>query len=90
MIMSTTSNYVAQPAMSPAHIRQAVSVVSRWVAAYQTRRAFKKARADLMALDDRLLRDIGLDRSEIVSALINANDERRVGVARSPAARLGF
>lgn len=88
--MSTTSAFVAPSAASTGPITQAVSSVSRWIAAFKAHRKFRKARADLLALDDRLLRDIGLDRSEIVSALINANQERRIGVSRSPAARLGF
>ncbi len=39
-------------------------------------RSFRKAERELNALDDRMLRDIGLDRSEIKSALMNARNER--------------
>lgn len=39
-------------------------------------RAFRKAERELNALDDRMLKDIGLDRTEIRSALSNARNER--------------
>lgn len=42
-------------------------------------RAFRKAEKQLMNLDDRMLKDIGLDRTEIRSALINARHERLNG-----------
>ncbi|MGE0767569.1 MAG: DUF1127 domain-containing protein [Hyphomicrobiaceae bacterium] len=47
-----------------------------WLRSYRRFRAFKAARAELMALDDRMLRDIGLDRSEITSALLDAMGKR--------------
>jgi uncharacterized protein YjiS (DUF1127 family) len=42
--------------------------------------ALRKAQAELNALDDRMLRDIGLDRSEIGSVLRDRGQERRRGV----------
>jgi uncharacterized protein YjiS (DUF1127 family) len=42
-------------------------------------RAFKVAERKLMELDDRMLRDIGLDRTEIRSALMNVSAERLNG-----------
>jgi uncharacterized protein YjiS (DUF1127 family) len=43
--------------------------------------ALKKAEAELYALDDRMLRDIGLDRSEIASVLTDLARERSRGIA---------
>jgi len=40
-------------------------------------RTFRAAERELYALDDRMLKDIGIDRSEIKSALSNAANERR-------------
>jgi uncharacterized protein YjiS (DUF1127 family) len=48
-----------------------------WLASYRRFRAFNVACAELRGLDDRMLRDIGLDRSEITSALLNPNGERQ-------------
>ena len=42
-------------------------------------RAVRRAEMELMALDDRMLRDIGLSRSEIGSAVRNPGDERLNG-----------
>ncbi len=42
-------------------------------------RAFRKAEKELNALDDRMLKDIGLERTEIRSALMNARHERLNG-----------
>ena len=46
------------------------------VAEFIRYRAFRAAEKKLHALDDRMLKDIGLDRSEIRSALVNAREER--------------
>jgi uncharacterized protein YjiS (DUF1127 family) len=46
----------------------------------KARRAFRRAERQLMALDGRALKDIGLDRSEIRSALTDVKQERRNGV----------
>ena len=49
------------------------------LAAFARRRALRGAEAELMALDDQALKDIGLHRSEIRSALLDASSERRGG-----------
>ena len=46
-------------------------------------RAHRASKAELMALDELTLRDIGLDRSEIESALENRGNERRNGTTLS-------
>ena len=45
-------------------------------------RARRLAKAKLNALDDRMLRDIGLDRSEIRSMLTDSARERTRGIVR--------
>ena len=47
---------------------------------FKTRRAIRAARAELMALDDDALKDIGLERSEIESVLATRTRERRISV----------
>lgn len=54
--------------------------VRKATAAFVAYRAFRRAESDLMALDDHALKDIGLDRSEIGSALLDHAQERRNGV----------
>jgi len=49
------------------------SAWSRW----RAYRAMKRDKAHLMALDDRLLKDIGIDRSEITSVLRDEARERK-------------
>lgn len=53
--------------------RKAIDAFVAW-------RAFRRAESELMTLDDRTLKDIGLDRSEIGSALMDHAQERRNGV----------
>ena len=78
--MSTTAT-IHTGAM-PHHPLRCIGVaIARLYASYKTRIAFRQGRAQLMALDDRMLRDIGLDRSEIASALVNENAERLNGSA---------
>ena len=60
-----------------------LSLTQRAWAAYRTRRAEHATIAMLRALDDRALRDIGIDRSEIESVVYAARadrEERRIGM----------
>ena len=54
-------------------------LVTKLVAGYIRYRSLRMAEKELHALDDRMLNDIGIDRSEIKSTLINAANERRNG-----------
>lgn len=54
-------------------------VIREAVTEYIRYRAFKAAERKLMELDDRMLNDIGLDRTEIRSALMNPRAERLNG-----------
>lgn len=51
----------------------------RLLAEYVRNRALRRAENELMALDDRMLSDIGLDRTEIGSAVRNPGQERLNG-----------
>jgi uncharacterized protein YjiS (DUF1127 family) len=73
-LLATSS--AAQGGLSASVVRGARSAV-RSILAYRAR---KVAEAQLRALDDRMLKDIGLDRSEIPSALTDVSAERRNGV----------
>ena len=63
---------VAAVAASTGFIRGAIAAFIRY-------RALRAAEAKLLALDDRMLRDIGLHRTEVRSALHNARQERLNG-----------
>jgi uncharacterized protein YjiS (DUF1127 family) len=52
------------------------------IANYVAHRALRRAEAQLAALDDRTLKDIGLDRSEIRSVLLDQANERRTRAKR--------
>lgn len=65
-LKSASTNTVAAGA---GFVRRAITGFIRY-------RAFKAAEAKLYDLDSRMLKDIGLDRSEIRSALLNARHER--------------
>jgi uncharacterized protein YjiS (DUF1127 family) len=56
----------------------AAAILRVW-RAYKAYRTFRIAKAQLMALDARMLMDIGIDRSEIGSVLLNRAHERRKG-----------
>lgn len=77
MISEAICDYAPTPAPSPtAGLRAKFFRLTSTIRSY---RAFYQARAELMALDNRMLKDIGLDRSEITSALLNTAGERRNG-----------
>jgi uncharacterized protein YjiS (DUF1127 family) len=63
-----------------------LAAVQKAIAALAAYRAFRRAESELMVLDDHTLKDIGLDRSEIGSALMDHAQERRNGV-RQPMSR---
>ena len=72
-IQTTAASSAPQQGLS---LVSPADVIRAWLNSYIRHRIFKAAREELMALDDRLLRDIGLDRSEISSALLDATGER--------------
>jgi uncharacterized protein YjiS (DUF1127 family) len=53
-----------------------ISRAGRMLAQHLLERAYRSAAKKLMELDERLLRDIGLSRSEIISAVRHLNQER--------------
>jgi hypothetical protein len=53
-----------------------ISSVGQMLAQPILERAYRKAEKKLMELDDRVLRDIGLSRSEITSAVRHSEQER--------------
>jgi uncharacterized protein YjiS (DUF1127 family) len=58
-----------------------VTTIERWLVAYMTCRLGKTAVAQLSAMSDRELKDIGLTRSEIASAV--SKPEQQAGAART-------
>lgn len=69
--MSTISTGIASPVLTPSPWMTAGMELLAWMrsrmAAYRGWRERRAAAAGLGALDDHLLRDIGIDRSEIMS-----------------------
>jgi len=53
----------------PIRLDAPLLLIRRWLAAYRMRQTEQRAIAQLSAMSDRLLRDIGLTRSEIASAV---------------------
>lgn len=64
---------------STAAVAAGKGIVWRAIAKFIRYRTLRVAEAKLLSLDDRMLRDIGLNRSEITSALLNARQERLNG-----------
>lgn len=62
------------PAASPAAPRRAANKMWDVIAAYIYRRALRRAERELMSLDDRMLHDIGVTRSEIPYAVRRARE----------------
>ncbi len=52
------------------------SRAKQWMAEFVRERAFRRAESELHHLDDRMLRDMGLTRGEIASAVRNPGQER--------------
>lgn len=67
------------PTVSMQPLRHVRSVIAKAFVAFVLYRAHRAAHAQLNALNDRMLKDIGLTRSEIDSALLNRGFERRNG-----------
>jgi uncharacterized protein YjiS (DUF1127 family) len=65
--------------VSTAAVAAGKGLIWRAVTEFIRYRALRAAEAKLYGLDDRMLKDIGLDRSEIKSALLNARQERLNG-----------
>jgi uncharacterized protein YjiS (DUF1127 family) len=65
----------------PATVSNAATRILTFLAgvatSYMRYRSFRKAEMELHALDDRMLSDIGINRGEISSTLVNAGNERR-------------
>jgi uncharacterized protein YjiS (DUF1127 family) len=60
-------------------IGRLMDVMRRWFETMRERRARRAAQYHLGQLDDRLLKDIGIDRTEIDSVLTDTTGERRHG-----------
>jgi uncharacterized protein YjiS (DUF1127 family) len=88
MSMTIIDNTEVEPlrisALRRSLLAQSLSrAVRKAIAALVDYRAFRRAESELMALDDHALKDIGLDRSEIGSALTDHALERRNGVRQA-------
>ena len=70
--------FAADVSVNPVHpFASMLAAMRRVWLSYRANRAFRAAQAELMALDNHALKDIGLDRSEIESALSDHTGERR-------------
>lgn len=79
--MAHTSTLQIWPTDSLLH-RVTGAVNGTWVA-YWTRRAERATVLALHSLDDRTLKDIGMDRSEIESVVYSRSHDRRVCASRA-------
>lgn len=88
MSMTIIDNTEVEPLWTSALRRSSLArslskAARKAIAAFVAWRAFRRAESELMALDDHALKDIGLDRSEIGSALTDHAQERRNGVRQA-------
>lgn len=74
--MSTIA-HAAEPAMFRSPLRTLGTAIGRAGRAFVRYWEHREAEAHLLSLDDRLLKDIGLSRSEIISAVHNAPRPKR-------------
>jgi uncharacterized protein YjiS (DUF1127 family) len=73
--LQISENMIASaPATSAAVSRRVANNMWEAVASYLYRRALRRAERELMSLDDRMLHDIGITRSEIPSAVRKARE----------------
>ena len=79
--VETGAPYGVADEQLPASVSKAASGILAFVAGVATSyicyRSFRKAEMELQALDDRMLADIGVHRSEITSVLSSAALQRR-------------
>jgi uncharacterized protein YjiS (DUF1127 family) len=86
--MAQAMRSLSRPAGRASVGRRVADMAQHAWSRYWTRRAEHATVGLLHALDDRALKDIGLDRSEIESVVYNASrGERRIYWARMPAAQ---
>src|SRR4051812_32000223 len=69
-----------RPAIARSRVWLLSALVIKAKRSFEACLAFRRAKAELMALDHGALKDIGLDRSEIESVLADYAHERRHGV----------
>jgi uncharacterized protein YjiS (DUF1127 family) len=74
--MSTTFSTPAAPQNTAGQswARKLATSLERWLVGYMSWRVEQAAIAQLSAMSDRALKDIGLTRSEIASAVSNASN----------------
>ena len=70
-----TFDFATRPRRRHKHAR-AVRAAWQRLRLRMAARSYRKAEADLQALSDRMLKDIGIDRSEIGSVVRDLNKER--------------
>ena len=86
--MTRNSNYAAAVAIAPPRLAWSLDRILARIAAFLAGRAAAFARArrerasvrELMALSNRQLKDLGIDRTEILSVVYGPPGERRIGI----------
>jgi len=78
--MSTilSASAAAQALAAQSRRRRLIATLRRWWAAYMARRLQLAATRQLKAMSDRELKDIGISRSQIESAVFGASHRDRV------------